>query len=61
MMENFYLTEANATGSQDEVFDDSVPSQNSTDEEKILSTRSQSLRVGGGSSPTLGSFSLDNR
>ncbi|XP_060588288.1 protein CLEC16A-like isoform X2 [Ruditapes philippinarum] len=53
--------ETGASGDQDEVFDDSVPSQNSTDEEKILSTRSQSLRMGGGTSPTLGSFSLDNR
>ncbi|XP_053391680.1 protein CLEC16A-like isoform X2 [Mercenaria mercenaria] len=53
--------EAGATGDQDEVFDETVPSQNSTDEEKILSTRSQSLRMGGGTSPTLGSFSLDNR
>ncbi|KAL4240827.1 Protein CL16A [Mactra antiquata] len=40
----------------DDAFDESV-SQNCTDEEKILSNR----RIGGGTSPTLGSFTLDNR
>jgi hypothetical protein len=48
-------------GADEEVFEDALPSQNSTDEEKMMSTRSQSLRMGGGSSPTLGSFSLENR
>ncbi|XP_052263692.1 protein CLEC16A-like isoform X3 [Dreissena polymorpha] len=50
-------------GRQDsEVFEDqTLPSQNSTDEEKILSTRNQSLRIGGGATASQGAFSLDNR